>query len=1516
MGQGDSKICPLSYEDATARLRQEELKRIDAAFRRAVGLRSLMPKAAFVRDVLGDSFPTQLADEIYWAFGGGSKGIGHKDLVAGLTFLIRGGQEEKVKFLFTLLSDGGEVVYQTDLERMITLADGARALPVSLRRIFASNDWIKYRDFRSWTLSNYRSFSLAYWLLDCPNMQMSDGTDATPSYYKTLGTVSGLKDTEVERIDRRYYGLKITSRTGKMDRNVFSLAIVGSVPEELHDGLFAAFDGNGDGYVDVKDMCCSIAQCCRKSLSERLKFAFRVFDVDADGWLSRSELTNMISICITLRRRTTKEETDPTTEQSSIDEALKELLETSRCDEEKGLNLEEYLKWAETNSHMRDFLNYMNQVCHLVFGLKPKSKREEGNIVLNWVESWKNVKRKPGDIVYLITAAWWKTWKNRVTVIPAVTPSASTPPASPTTPTSRSNGSATSPSSPLLPSLPTLNTSATTAATSATTTATTTTTTATTTATANGNSISSSPRKQKRSTALRLGPIDNSVLCEPDTRKSVILLTSEGAYLKKHVVLVEGSHFELLPEPVWQSLAEWYGARFSLPRQIILEGERTAIELYPIPLKLYKHSTQAMKSASSWGGVGLGFFFPGGGSGGNSAAGPSVQQPRRVLGYSAAFSKKMTIKQMYAYIQTRLKIKPEDLRLWDMKPENNLELWDDEDERTLEEMKIEENHKILVEMRNRDLSWPEELLSLTGKKGKERKRSTNSRTEISGTTGLSNLGNTCFMNSALQCLSNTKLLTDYFLRDLYLYDLNRDNPLGLQGKIAKRYGDLVTDLWKGDASSVAPLKMRWTIGKYAPRFNGYQQHDSQELLAFLLDGLHEDLNRVQEKPYVELKDSNGRPDSLVAAEAWDNHLKRNKSVVVDLFQGQLRSEVVCKVCGYESVRFDPFSFLSLPLPMENLMYTEVPVIRRDGSVPFKYGLRLSTTETYENLKSALAKLSGVDESALLIAEITNGAIRNVPKDSQKIKMGANYLYAYEIPDVVDEEEEEETTVVVKEEIEDVGEVETQTDDGDETAGDDPTEEDSSLAPLTNNDDGGKEKSTDWTEVTDHPLSPTRTQAESSVDDDKEETSPSPSSMSMTCSYLVAVNRKMTPVDCYFLPHQKNRPYPFGLPVIVNWKPGTKQRDLYDDVKKQIERFLSPKEIKAEDKEIYNEYPFVLKTVTREGTVCSKCPWHRFCRGCTIDCTDDVYRPVSCYLAIDWNTMDYYLRYQFSQERSMQDHSSIEQNRQQDIQPIDLDQCFEAFTKEEELGEEESWYCSKCKKHQTATKKMNIWKLPPVLIIHLKRFQIVNGRWVKSHKAVKFLKNDFDPSRYVFVPQAAAGAGESAGSSSAPAVVEVLQSPSLQREKPPLAEEGGGNEEETIDEKQDSKATPEDDPDAPNDFEILDRPTTATSDANGEESRIGHRYNLYAVCVHSGIMGGGHYVTYAKNHKADKWYIFNDSSCKEIDESRVDAESPYLLFYERQGFEFKFEPEGRNKVDISRDDDDDYNSDVRRWCVIQ
>lgn len=63
------------------------------------------------------------------------------------------------------------------------------------------------------------------------------------------------------------------------------------------------------------------------------------------------------------------------------------------------------------------------------------------------------------------------------------------------------------------------------------------------------------------------------------------------------------------------------------------------------------------------------------------------------------------------------------------------------------------------------------------------------------------------------------------------------------------------------------------MGRFAPQFSGYQQQDSQELLAFLLDGLHEDLNRVKKKPYLALRDAEGRPDEVDLTSICVNHNK-------------------------------------------------------------------------------------------------------------------------------------------------------------------------------------------------------------------------------------------------------------------------------------------------------------------------------------------------------------------------------------------------------------------------------------------------------------------------------------------------------------------------------------------------------------------------------------------------------------------------------------------------------------------
>lgn len=75
----------------------------------------------------------------------------------------------------------------------------------------------------------------------------------------------------------------------------------------------------------------------------------------------------------------------------------------------------------------------------------------------------------------------------------------------------------------------------------------------------------------------------------------------------------------------------------------------------------------------------------------------------------------------------------------------------------------------------------------------------------------------------------------------------------------------------------------------------------QEFLAEMLDALHEDVNRVIDKPYVPAPDeddaSSGRSDQELADLAWDRHVQRNRSVIVDLFQGQLKMECRCPVCN-------------------------------------------------------------------------------------------------------------------------------------------------------------------------------------------------------------------------------------------------------------------------------------------------------------------------------------------------------------------------------------------------------------------------------------------------------------------------------------------------------------------------------------------------------------------------------------------------------------------------------------------
>jgi len=185
-----------------------------------------------------------------------------------------------------------------------------------------------------------------------------------------------------------------------------------------------------------------------------------------------------------------------------------------------------------------------------------------------------------------------------------------------------------------------------------------------------------------------------------------------------------------------------------------------------------------------------------------------------------------------------------------------------------------------------------------------------------GSVGLQNLGNSCFLNSIAQCLNHTEPLTMYFLKGDYVNDLNRKNPLGSGGRVAIAYASFLGEVWSGEFSIIAPRLLKQTVASFAPQFNNVYQHDSQEFCQFLMDGIHEDLNRVKEKPYVEELEGRGMEDEKAAIESWRKHLLRHDSIIVDHFQGMHRSHVTCPSCGRESIKFDVYSTISLPIPPE------------------------------------------------------------------------------------------------------------------------------------------------------------------------------------------------------------------------------------------------------------------------------------------------------------------------------------------------------------------------------------------------------------------------------------------------------------------------------------------------------------------------------------------------------------------------------------------------------------------------
>ncbi|KAJ7463408.1 hypothetical protein B0H11DRAFT_2052838 [Mycena galericulata] len=938
-----------------------------------------------------------------------------------------------------------------------------------------------------------------------------------------------------------------------------------------------------------------------------------------------------------------------------------------------------------------------------------------------------------------------------------------------------------------------------------------------------------------------------------------------------HTPLSDGVDFELVPQVVWDSFVSWYGEpKRPLPRDVILRGEQKepTVELYPLRATVMRmvrtrSSTEVEPSSITI-------------SCAETVSSLHTALANRIRPLGVAETCPFRVWKVNAPPSSGFS--SEEFLLEDLSTYQCENV--DGSSKSLEEAGFMHGDVFLVEFKDPE-GWLVQALTepmppplesaatiipdpplfpsndgFFARMGQQRGSQQRSFTRGSltgspnktiepGTLGLGNMGNTCFMNSALQCLAHEPELADYFLNGVYQEELNPDNPLGMHGAIAEAFGALLQRIWAASApsTSYSPREFKTQLQRFAPQFSGYQQHDSQELVAFLLDGLHEDLNRVIQKPYVEKPDWEGGGDlELVqlAQKSWDGYMRRNDSVIVDLFQGQYQSTLVCPECHKVSITFDPFMYLTLPLPVQkkwkhNILYVPWDVQKPHVKVPVEIGRDAS----FRDLRQLLGRWMGASPDNLLTMEVFSHKFYKSLDDGLLCGEMAttDHIVCYELPCHAQQSRTYKKqpddpliipvllgetkpplrntlyssqqgitnfghptiAVIDRKDVADaaaiygaiVGRLERWAHNARdlykwEIAGPSGAAEDvpiqingvppvDSLVEIKVNGDEVKVNG----DVVEHAMEA----PEGDITDEK----------------VLVVEDEDMQMEPVVIPELE------GEPVRVGPKRDIFQLKVQGSTKDYGTNsigFIHSSKMESFDARVQEAEAGTTPDVLREGDLVM-CEFDENMRAYYFG---DAHR----YEDARWDQWAQFVHPEFEEsQREAQEKKN---------KGISLQDCMDEFTKEEQLGEDDLWYCPQCKKHQQATKKFDLWKAPDVLVVHLKRFS--NSRT---------LRDKIDA--FVDFPVDGLDLGEMIG--------ERAAAKRLLKEGMPLEGLQLGN---------------------------LDEPLI---------------YDLFGVDEHMGGLGGGHYRAYALNHANNTWYHFDDSYVTAARPQEAVNANAYLLFYRRR-----------------------------------
>lgn len=789
-------------------------------------------------------------------------------------------------------------------------------------------------------------------------------------------------------------------------------------------------------------------------------------------------------------------------------------------------------------------------------------------------------------------------------------------------------------------------------------------------------------------------------------------------------------------------------------------------------------------------------------------------------------------------------------------------------------------------------------------------------TSSGGRSGLSNLGNTCYMNSALQCLTHIPELNYYFFFDLYRKELNTDNPLGYKGEVAAAFSSLLHKLYgSGSQTVVTPREFKYTVGRHSSIFHGFQQQDSQEFVSWLLDALHEDLNRIHQKPYCEkpeLKDEDvNNPEAIrqMALTCWDQYKKRNDSVIVDLFTGMYQSTLVCPTCSKESMTFDPFNDLTLPLPVNKKWYHELIIVdlsadhAASGRQPIsKLEVELDKSSNFDDLINYISGFLRVPAEYIFLYELyTNYFYRDfqentaaskyypinelisdndviaayiIPHDFSKEfvvpvihtvreedpSYDMTYIFGFPLFMTLDKEADVFSLETIEDKVKNSAKVLSRADiesfesteeiaDGslkeqkDKLDDDTEMEDPSDLTSLSNDDaevDVPKANTKvpgvviKYYEQSGHRYAPVhgygkgshmRSRYQQRVQEPNDANKRSPNVPLGKPSFLKlplltdklpksklelhnteCISKKNGPPSSSIIARNlggllkiptdesaEDSDGPIKSPLNDDDDSDTNFDDLKPLAGSESPKPSAPPPIPSNDSD--EETRSELDKMSEADYVGTENPRRAL--------VDD-----KMSLICEWSSE---LFNKFFKDRELQawenleniPNPTLEANKrklaQQQKSTVSLYDCLKNFSTPEVLGEQDLWYCPRCKDHKRATKTIRIWSTGDILTIHLKRFSSARAFSDKINMVVDFPIEGLQLNDYV--------------------------------------------------------------------------------QESHEEPLI---YDLVAVDNHYGGLGGGHYTAYAKNFRDQKWYYFNDSGVNVVNDPTESIKgAAYLLFYKKR-----------------------------------